>query len=341
MSKNILVTGGLGFIASHTIVELIKNSDHQIIIIDNLSNSSTDVLEKINNVAQQTPIFYQIDIRDQNRVEWIFLNHTIHSVIHFASLKSVSESFDMAMDYYDNNLCGTIHLLNVMKKFNVKNLIFSSSATVYGPQIEKIKEHVSIKNLTNPYARIKYFIEQMLQDLQHSDPLWNIRILRYFNPVGSHPSGLLHESPKGKPNNLFPCILESIRNHTTLAVYGNDYPTIDGTCIRDYIHVVDLAKGHIAALKHLDTSVGLLILNLGTGKGSTVLQVIQSMQKFVKENIRFKIVDRRPGDIAYSVADPSLAFQILGWRAELTLDDMCRDSVLTTPVGKNSSNILS
>jgi UDP-glucose 4-epimerase len=330
MSKYILVTGGLGFIGSHTIVEILKNPNLNVIIIDNLSNSSIDVLEKIINITHKLPIFYQIDIRDQSRIEWVFLNHPIHSVIHFASLKCVSESLEIPLDYYENNLSGTIHLLDAMKKFNVKNLIFSSSASVYGPQREKIKEHFFIKSLSNPYARIKYFIEQILQDLHHSDPSWNIRILRYFNPVGSHPSGLLPENPKGKPNNLFPCILQSIQNNSTLCVFGNDYPTIDGTCIRDYIHVVDLAKGHIAALEHLDKSSGLLILNLGTGNGSTVLQVVRSMQKFVKENIRFKIQDRRPGDVAYSVADPSLAFQILGWKAELTLDEMCRDSVVRT-----------
>ncbi len=324
---NILITGATGFIASHTIVELQQNN-HDIIGIDNLSNSSIDTLDNIEKITKKKIDFYQIDIRDYDRLKDALKNHKIDCCIHFAGLKAVGESVSKPLEYYDNNINGTLTLLKVLKEIGCHNLIFSSSATVYGsPKFIPITEDCPKGICTNPYGWTKHMIEQILIDTQNATKDWNIVILRYFNPIGAHPSGLLGEKPNGIPNNLMPYITQvACGKREKLFVYGNDYNTHDGTGVRDYIHVVDLARGHVKALNAINNKCGVEIFNLGTGHGYSVLDVIHTFEKVNQIKIPYEITDRRPGDIATCYAKPAKAEKILKWCAEFTLEDMCRDS---------------
>ena len=328
----ILVTGGLGYIGSHTIVEL-ENSGYEVIVIDNLANTSIDVAEKIKKITNKDFKTYIGDILDEELLTKIFTENKIDAVIHFAGLKAVGESSVIPLEYYKNNVEGTLHLLEVMKKFNVKSIVFSSSATVYGNQkVQPLKEDAPLQDPTNPYGRTKRMIEDILKDLYKSDNSWNITLLRYFNPIGAHSSGLIGEKPNGIPNNLMPYITQTaIGVRECLSVFGNDYNTHDGTGVRDYIHVVDLAKGHVLALKKIakDKKVNkgsLDIYNLGTGTGYSVLDIVNTFMKVNNINVPYKIVDRRPGDIDCCYADPSKAYQELGFKCEKNLSDMCKDS---------------
>ena len=324
----VLVTGGLGFIGSHTVVELAKEG-HEVIIVDNLYNSKEDVLERLEKITGNKFKFYKYDLCQKEKIEEIFDENEIEAVIHFAGYKAVGESVKKPLMYYQNNLFYTINLLEVMKEHNVKKIIFSSSATVYGDQgKEKYSEDLGRGKTTNPYGTTKAMIEKILEDLYTSDSSWNITILRYFNPVGAHESGLIGEEPQGIPNNLMPYIVR-VANGTLkeLSVFGNDYETHDGTGVRDYIHVVDLAKGHISALEKLDKEEkGLFIYNLGTGTGYSVLDMVKAFENSTKKNVPYKIAPIRPGDIAVCYADPKKAKEELGWSATKTLDDMCKDS---------------
>jgi UDP-glucose 4-epimerase len=322
----VLVSGGMGYIGSHTVVELIENGN-EIIIVDNLCNSSEAVLDRIKEITGKKPKFYKCDLLNESDVERVFLENKIDSVIHFAALKAVGESVSMPLEYYHNNLTSTLNLLKLMKKFNVKNFVFSSSATVYGEaKINPIPEEAPL-SVTNPYGKTKLMIEDMLRDLYKSDNSWNIALLRYFNPVGAHKSGLIGEEPKGIPNNLMPYINKvAIGALKELNVYGDDYSTHDGTGVRDYIHVVDLAKGHLKALDKLNEYPGLVTYNLGTGKGYSVLDLVKAFEKASGKKITYKIVERRAGDIATCYADSKKAQEELGWRAEKSIDEMCEDS---------------
>jgi len=332
MGDLILVTGGAGFIGSHTVVELL-NANYQVIIVDNLVNSSEESLKRVELITGKKILaFYKTDIGDSAGLEKIFQTHpTIKSVIHFAGLKAVGESVAQPLRYFHNNVTGSTVLFSVMQKHNVRNLVFSSSATVYG-EIKEIPEeglHEQLPSLpaTNPYGRSKYFIEEIAKDLHKSEAGWNCVILRYFNPVGAHPSGLIGEDPRGIPNNLMPFITQvAIGKRPFLSIFGNDYPTKDGTGVRDYIHVVDLAKGHIASLKSISNNAGYQVYNLGTGKGLSVLDMVNAMKKASGKDIQHKFVDRRPGDIATCFASPHKAKKELGWTAELTIDDICKDA---------------
>jgi UDP-glucose 4-epimerase len=324
---NILVTGATGFIASHTIVEL-QQAGHNIIGIDNLSNP---VAENVDKIAQITGVkidFYQADICDYNALKSALVGKQIDCCIHFAGLKAVGESVSKPLEYYENNIGGTLTLLKVLKEIGCHNLIFSSSATVYGtPKFVPITEDCPKGVCTNPYGWTKSMIEQMLQDLQNAEPKWNIVILRYFNPIGAHPSGVIGEAPNGVPNNLMPYITQVAHGiREKLFVYGNDYDTPDGTGVRDYIHVVDLARGHVHALNAINDNCGAVVFNLGTGHGYSVLDVIKTFESVNGIKIPYEIVARRSGDIASCYANPTKAEQVLGWRAEKTLEDMCRDS---------------
>ena len=321
----ILVTGGLGFIGSHTSVELL-NEGMEVIIVDNLYNSKESVLDKIEQITNKKVKLYKKDLTNKEEVENIFNSEKIDAVIHFAGFKAVGESVREPLMYYSNNLISTINLLEVMKKHNVKNFIFSSSATVYGDQgLTKYAESVGRGKTTNPYGTTKAMIEKMLEDLYASDNTWNITILRYFNPVGAHESGLIGESPNGIPNNLMPYVMRvASKKLEILSVYGNDYPTPDGTGIRDYIHVVDLAKGHVKALQNAPK--GLNIYNLGSGKGASVLELVNTFQKVNEVKVNYKITGRREGDLAEYYADAEKAYKELGWKTEKTLEDICRDS---------------
>ena len=324
----ILVTGGLGFIGSHTVVELLNN-DYEVVIVDNLYNSKIDVLDKIKEITGKEAKFYKEDVCDKNALEKIFKENKIDAVIHFAGYKAVGESCLKPLMYYYNNLMSTVNLLDVMKENNVKKIIFSSSATIYGdPGTPKYVEEMGRGKTTNPYGTTKAMIEQILEDLYSSDKEWSISILRYFNPIGAHSSGLIGESPNGIPNNLMPYILKvASKQLEVLNVFGNDYPTPDGTGVRDYIHVVDLAKGHVAALnKILKSESGTYIYNLGSGKGVSVLELVNSFEKVNNVKVNYRITDRRPGDLAEYYADPSKALKELGWKTEKTVEDMCRDS---------------
>lgn len=325
MSK-ILVTGGAGFIGSHTCIELL-NAGHEVVILDNLCNSSSKSLEIVERETNKTLRFYEQDIRDEKQLEKIFDNEKIEGVIHFAGLKAVGESSIIPLDYYDNNIAGTLNLLKVMKNHNCKNIIFSSSATVYGsPKTVPIKEDFSL-SVTNPYGRTKLMLEEILTDLYNSDNEWNVVLLRYFNPIGAHESGDLGENPKGVPNNLLPYITQvAVGKLERVGVFGNDYDTKDGTGVRDYIHVVDLAKGHVAALQKLATGSGLSVYNLGTGKGYSVLDMIKNMSEVVGFDIPYQILPRRKGDIATCYADASKAKEELGWEAKYDIYRMCQDS---------------
>lgn len=322
----ILVTGGAGYIGSHTLVELIKKG-YETVVIDNLYNSSEKSLERVEAITGVKPKFYFGDVRDEDLLRRIFTENEIEYVIHFAGLKAVGESCKKPLFYYDNNLNGTLVLVKVMTEYNCKNLVFSSSATVYGtPERLPLDETCKIGGTTNPYGTSKYFQEIMLTDICKADPDWNVILLRYFNPVGAHESGLIGEDPDGIPNNLMPYVAKvAIGELKEVGVFGNDYPTPDGTGVRDYIHVVDLAKGHVAAIKKVKTK-GVHIYNLGTGVGYSVLDVIKAFSKACGRELPYVIKPRRDGDVASNYADSSKAKSELGWQAELNLDDMCASS---------------
>jgi len=322
----ILVTGGAGYIGSHTVVELL-NAGYSVVVFDNLSNSSKESLNRVKQITGKDVEFVYGDIRDKKALEAIFSKFSIDAVIHFAGLKAVGESVEMPLKYYDNNICGTRTLCEVMANNSCKKIIFSSSATVYGdPKSVPIKESFPL-SATNPYGRSKLFIEDMLRDLSISDSSWKVVLLRYFNPVGAHKSGLIGEDPNGIPNNLMPYISQvAVGKLEYLNIFGNDYPTKDGTGVRDYIHVVDLAKGHLKALEKIDNIYGLLSVNLGTGKGYSVLDMLKAMKKATGKDIPYRFAKRRSGDIAECYADPTLAKEILNWSAELNLDQMCQDA---------------
>lgn len=324
--KKILVTGGAGFIGSHTCVELLENG-YEVIIMDNLCNSKRESVDRIEKVAGKSVKFYEVDMLDHDKTSEIFENNEITSVIHFAGLKAVGESVEKPLEYYYNNISGTLNLLRVMKRYNCKTIVFSSSATVYGINNKAPYTENMPTSATNPYGYTKVMIEQILKDLTVSDKSWNVVSLRYFNPIGAHKSGLIGENPNGIPNNLVPYIAQVASGKLEkLKVFGNDYDTPDGTGVRDYIHVVDLAKGHIAALKYAEENCGFTPVNLGTGKGSSVLDVVAAYEKACGKIIPVEIVQRRSGDIDISYADTSLAKKLFNWEAELTVDDMCKDS---------------
>lgn len=323
----VLITGGTGYIGSHTAVELIQSGEN-VIIADNLSNSEIDVIYKIREITDILPEFFLIDVADKAKLQKIFAANHIDMVIHFAGYKAVGESVDIPVEYYRNNLDTTLTLLEVMEEYKVKQLIFSSSATVYGIDNKiPVLEENPVGNCTNPYGWTKYMNEQLLRDVATSDPEFSVALLRYFNSVGAHESGLLGERPKGTPNNLMPYITQVAAGiREKLMVFGDDYPTQDGTGVRDYIHVVDLAKGHVAALNYTKTHKGVETFNLGTGNGYSVLEMVQTFQRVNKVRIPYEIAPRRAGDIAVCYADPSKAYKLLGWKTEKTIEDMCRDS---------------
>lgn len=327
-SMKILITGGTGYIGSHTCVELLTQG-YQVKVLDNLSNSSQESIQRVAKITHQSVPFIHGDIRDRNLLDSIFQNNQFDAVIHFAGLKAVGESVTQPLAYFENNVSGTINLLQAMRNANVKTLVFSSSATVYGnPQSVPIRENAALFT-TNPYGRSKLIIENILTDLYASDSTWKIAKLRYFNPVGAHSSSLIGEDPKGIPNNLMPFITQvasGLREY--LSIFGNDYPTPDGTGIRDYIHVVDLALGHVAALRYLfnQSHGNLLTVNLGTGHGTSVLEMVHAFQQATGQKIPYKIVDRRPGDIAECYADVTLAKHLLDWQANYSIEQMCYDA---------------
>lgn len=325
--KRILVTGGTGYIGSHTIIELYQKG-YEIDILDNLYNSKIEVLDKIEKISGHKPDFYQIDLLDYQKMDDLFTKNHYDHVIHFAGLKAVGESVEKPLKYYENNITGTINLLKCMQNHGVKNIIFSSSATVYGEQpTPKLDETMPTgQNITNPYGQTKYMIEEILKDVAASDPDFSATILRYFNPVGNHASGLLGEDPNDIPNNLMPIIMKvSTGEIPELKVFGNDYPTPDGSGIRDFIHVVDLAKGHVAAIENIKP--GIVIYNLGTGKGTSVFEMIAAFEKASGEKLPYQVTNRRPGDLAEIYADPSKAEKGLHWKAELTIEDAMRDTI--------------
>ena len=324
----ILLPGGAGYIGSHTAVELL-NAGKEIIILDNFANSKPSVLEAIKKITGKEFKFYNINYLDSEKLEEVFKENKIEAVLNFAGYKAVGESVQKPIEYYKNNISGALVLLEVMKKYNCKKFIFSSSATVYGePEKIPLTEECKTGGTTNPYGTTKLFIEQILKDIYNSDNTWDICILRYFNPVGAHESGLIGEEPQGIPNNLMPYIVRVANGQLEqLSVFGNDYPTPDGTGVRDYIHVVDLAKGHVLALNKLDREGrGLFIYNLGTGTGYSVLDMVKAFEKATKKKVPYKIALRRAGDIAICYADPKKAKEELGWEATKTLEDMCLDS---------------
>lgn len=323
----ILVTGGAGFIGSHTCVELLE-AGYEVVVVDNLYNASRKSMDRIKQITGKKPTFYEADILDREALNKIFEKEQIDSVIHFAGLKAVGESVAKPIEYYYNNIAGTLVLCDVMRKHNVKNIVFSSSATVYGdPAFIPITEECPKGKITNPYGQTKGMLEQVLEDIHVSDPEWNVILLRYFNPIGAHKSGLIGEDPKGIPNNLVPYVAQvAIGKLKCLGVFGDDYDTPDGTGVRDYIHVVDLAKGHVAAIKKLEEKKGVLIYNLGTGKGYSVLDVVHAFEKACGKKIPYEVKPRRPGDIATCYADPAKAKAELGWEAENGIEEMCADS---------------
>lgn len=324
---NILVAGGAGYIGSHTCVELIK-AGHTVVCADNLSNSSEEAIHRVEKITGSKIKFYQVDLRDYEASKKVFEENKLDGVIHFAGLKAVGESVVKPMEYYQNNLDTTFVLVKLMKEYNVKNLVFSSSATVYGtPEKLPLDETCRTGGTTNPYGTTKLFIEQILKDLYHADPSFNIALLRYFNPIGAHESGLIGEDPKGIPNNLSPYVTQvAIGKREYVHVFGNDYDTHDGTGVRDYIHVVDLAYGHVLALKKLETNCGLVIYNLGTGIGYSVLDVIHAYEKACGHKIPYQIEGRRAGDLASVYCDPSKAYNELGFKAKYGIEEMARDS---------------
>ncbi|MEI3521600.1 UDP-glucose 4-epimerase GalE [Laedolimicola intestinihominis] len=325
---SILVTGGAGFIGSHTCVELL-NAGYEVVVVDNLYNASEKALERVEQITGKKVTFYEADILDRDALNAIFDKEQVESVIHFAGYKAVGESVRKPIEYYYNNITGTLILCDVMRKHNVKNIVFSSSATVYGdPAFIPITEECPKGKITNPYGQTKGMLEQVLTDIYVSDPEWKVVLLRYFNPIGAHKSGLIGEDPKGIPNNLVPYVAQvAIGKLKCLGVFGNDYDTPDGTGVRDYIHVVDLAKGHVAAIKKVEeTEPGVLIYNLGTGKGYSVLDVVHAFEKACGKEIPYEIKPRRAGDIATCYADPTKAKNELGWVAQYGIEEMCEDS---------------
>lgn len=323
----VLVTGGAGFIGSHTVVEL-QEAGYDVVVIDNLSNSTDKSLQRVQEITGKPVKFYKVDIRDREGLEKVFAAENIDSCIHFAGLKAVGESVAKPWEYYENNIGGTLVLLDVMKKHGVKNIIFSSSSTVYGdPDSVPVTEESPVKKCTNPYGSTKSMQETIFADIYNADKEWNIVLLRYFNPIGAHPSGKIGENPNGIPNNLMPYITQvAVGKRPFLGVFGNDYPTPDGTGVRDYIHVVDLAKGHVKALDRLKANCGLAIYNLGTGKGYSVLEIVKNFEEASGVKIPYEIQARRPGDIAENYADASKAEREMGWKAEKGIREMCEDS---------------
>lgn len=323
----ILVTGGAGYIGSHTCVELLE-AGYEVAVFDNLYNSSEKAVERVKEITGRSLAFYKADMRDYEEMERIFEKERPEAVIHFAGLKAVGESVSKPLSYYKNNIAGTLNLCSIMEKYGCKNIIFSSSATVYGnPAIIPITEECPKGVCTNPYGWTKHMLEQILTDFNTADPQWNVILLRYFNPIGAHKSGLIGEDPKGIPNNLLPYVAQvAVGKLEKVGVFGNNYDTKDGTGVRDYIHVVDLARGHVKAVDKLKENPGVKVYNLGTGRGYSVLDVIEAFRKASGKDIPYEIKERRPGDIAVCYADPSLAKKELGWEAHYNLEDMCRDS---------------
>ena len=323
---SILVTGGAGYIGSHTVVELIKLGK-EVVIVDNLSNSSILVLDRIEEITGKRPTFYELDVADKAALRSVFEKESIEAAIHFAGYKAVGESVEKPVMYYENNIMSTLALVEVMAEFGVKKIVFSSSATVYGlnnpsPLVENMPT-----SATNPYGYTKVMLEQILRDLEVSDKEWSVALLRYFNPIGAHESGLIGEDPAGIPNNLMPFIAQvAVGKRAELSVFGNDYDTVDGTGVRDYIHVVDLALGHIKALEKISDTTGVYIYNLGSGQGTSVLELVQAFEKVNGVPVPYKIVDRRPGDVATCYANADKALAELNWKTEKTIEDMCRDT---------------
>lgn len=323
---SILVTGGAGYIGSHTVVELIKLGK-EVVIVDNLSNSSILVLDRIEEITGKRPTFYELDVADKAALRSVFEKESIEAAIHFAGYKAVGESVEKPVMYYENNIISTLSLVEVMAEFGVKKIVFSSSATVYGlnnpsPLVENMPT-----SATNPYGYTKVMLEQILRDLEVSDKEWSVALLRYFNPIGAHESGLIGEDPAGIPNNLMPFIAQvAVGKRSELSVFGNDYDTVDGTGVRDYIHVVDLALGHIKALEKISDTTGVYTYNLGSGQGTSVLELVQAFEKVNGVKVPYKIVDRRPGDVATCYANADKALAELNWKTEKTIEDMCRDT---------------
>lgn len=321
----LLITGGAGYIGSHTCAELL-DAGYELVVVDNLSNSSIESIRRVEEISGKKIDFHKVDLLDREALDRVFASSPVEAVIHFAGKKAVGESASIPLSYYENNITGTLNLLEAMKKHQVRKIVFSSSATVYGEtQRVPLKEDYPL-SATNPYGWSKFMIEQILKDLYRSDSSWDIAILRYFNPVGAHPSGRIGEDPAGIPNNLVPYVAQvAVGKLPVLPVFGNDYDTVDGTGVRDYIHVVDLALGHIKALEKLESHPGLMIYNLGTGRGYSVLEVIAAFEKASGKKIAYKIVERRPGDVATSYADPRKARQEMGWEAQRGIEDMVTD----------------
>jgi UDP-glucose 4-epimerase len=325
MMKSILVTGGAGYIGSHTVLLLLE-AGHQVVVLDNLSNSSRESLNRVERLAGKAVAFVEGDIRDANCLDTLFSDYDIAAVIHFAGLKAVGESVAMPLSYYDCNVTGSLRLLEAMERAGVHTMVFSSSATVYGdPATVPIRENFPLSS-TNPYGATKLHIEDMLRDLYRSNEKWKLALLRYFNPVGAHESGQIGEDPAGIPNNLMPYIAQvAVGKREKLGVFGGDYPTPDGTGVRDYIHVMDLAQGHLAALEALDADAGLLTVNLGTGRGYSVLEMVTAFSQASGRPVPYEIVERRPGDVASCYADPAHANAVLGWEAQRGIEKMCED----------------
>ena len=335
----ILVAGGAGYIGSHTCVELL-NAGYDVVVVDNLVNSSAKALERVEQITGKSVKFYEVDLLDKCALEEVFKKEKIESVINFAGLKAVGESVHKPLEYYHNNITGTLNLCFVMREFGVKNIIFSSSATVYGdPAFVPITEDCPKGKITNPYGQTKSMLEQVLTDLHTADPEWNVVLLRYFNPIGAHASGLIGEDPKGIPNNLVPYIAQvAIGKLEALGVFGDDYPTHDGTGVRDYIHVVDLDVGHVKALKRFESNTGVSIYNLGTGHGYSVLDVLHAYEKACGKSLKYQIKPRRPGDIATCYCDATKAKEELGWVAERGIEEMCASSWKWQSMNPNGYN---
>jgi UDP-glucose 4-epimerase len=323
----VLVTGGAGYIGSHTCIELL-NGGHEVVVVDNLSNSKEEAVRRVQEIAGRPLVFYKVDLLDKPALDRVLDEHAVDAAIHFAALKAVGESVAIPLSYYHNNLTGTINLIYALRQHGVKNLVFSSSATVYGEINQPpLREDMPRASATNPYGWTKLMMEQIFEDVQKAEPDWNMVMLRYFNPVGAHPSGRLGEDPNGVPNNLFPYVTAvAVGKYPFLRVWGDNYPTPDGTPIRDYIHVVDLAIGHLRALEKLNPETGYTIYNLGTGRGYSVLEVIHTFEKVLGKELPWKFLDPRPGDLPVSYADPSKAERELGWKAQRDLEAMCADA---------------
>ena len=323
----VLATGGAGYIGSHTAVELL-DAGHEVVVLDDLSNAKAEVLARVEEISGRKPVFYRCDVCDGDALDAVFREHEIDAVIHFAGRKAVAESVEKPLEYYETNVSGTLKLCSAMRVHGVRNLVFSSSCTVYGASTElPITEASPVGDVVNPYGRSKFMVEQILRDLHASDGSWNIALLRYFNPVGAHQSGRIGEDPRRIPNNLLPFISQvAVGARPRVRVFGDDYPTRDGTCIRDYVHVVDLARGHLSALDKLEDNPGLVTYNLGTGEGYTVLEMLAAFSKACGRPVPHEIVGRRSGDVSETYADPSKAERELGWKAERGIDAICEDS---------------